>query len=67
MVSKRYYGAEAPRSTGPHPDPLSDVFSFAAEAREILQVIVDGLDAGHPPHLETYDRARKLLRQSLAQ
>lgn len=21
MVSKRYYGAEAPRSTGPHPEP----------------------------------------------
>lgn len=24
MSGKRYYGTDAPRSTGPHPDPLDD-------------------------------------------
>lgn len=28
---KRYYGADVPRSTGPHPDPIADLLQHLRE------------------------------------
>ncbi|WLA80257.1 hypothetical protein [Bradyrhizobium elkanii] len=38
MSGKRYYGSDAPRSTGPHPDPLDELYEARAEAREKLEL-----------------------------
>lgn len=35
MAGKRYYGADVPRSTGPHPDPLGEAYrAFERWCRE---------------------------------
>ena len=39
MAGKRYYGADVPRSTGPHPDPLDEVRPV-----EIMQRLKDNCE-----------------------
>jgi hypothetical protein len=39
VMAKRYYGTDAPRSTGPHPDPLSETEEEKRNTREIMDKI----------------------------
>lgn len=56
-MSRRYYGTDMPRSTGPHPDPLSDAYAEIARiqaenARPVPAAILDdqGWCCGRKPH-----------------
>ena len=49
-MTRRYYGSDMPRSTGPHPDPLSGVEPCTDEA--LAQGCTCRLD-GHPSDPDT--------------
>ncbi len=49
MAGKRYYGADVPRSTGPHPDPMEQRMDIVDQLRR------DAPSLGFEEHDPTYD------------
>jgi hypothetical protein len=43
MAGKRYYGADVPRSTGPHPDPLEQLRDQDRLREDITNAIIDNM------------------------
>lgn len=71
MAGKRYYGADVPRSTGPHPDPLEqlrDQDRLRASLQYYAATYCEGWCKDNPPNANFEDcdgcRARLALTDS---